>query len=384
MTARVALAHEWLAARAGSEKTFEAMARALPGADLYALTHEGHVPFDLGGRAPSTTFLDRLPAPVRHRRWLLLPLMPLAWRMASRRSYDVVVTSSHACNKGFAPGRAALHLSYCYTPARYLWLSSIDGRGTRANLAALALRGWDRRASEWVDEFAAISTAVRDRIAHCYGRPSRVIHPPVDTEFFRPGGSDDEAGPMPFGGRPFALAVSRMIGYKRLDLAIDACHRARVPLVVAGSGPEEQALRGRADALGAEVRFVIGPDDRTLRALYQAARLLVFPAVEDFGIVPVEAQACGTPVVGIAEGGSLDTIEPGRTGALAPSQDVAAVAGAVEEVLSSPADAGACRQNAERFATDRFVAEFGDWVASHAAARGIELEPARPVPQPAL
>ena len=373
--ARVALAHEWLSGRAGSEKTFEAMARVFPEADLYALSWDRAVPFDFGARSPSTTFLDRLPAGLRSLRALQLPLMPLAWGTASRSRYDVVVTSSHACVKGFRPGRAALHLCYCYTPARYLWLSSLDGRGVGRGAGrwaaagpAAALRAWDRRAAAWVDDFAAISTAVRERVERCYGRAARVIHPPVDTDFFTPG----EPG-EPGWRRDFALAVSRMVGYKRLDLAIDACHRARVPLVVVGSGPEERALRAHAAGLGADVRFVVEPSDEELRALYRSARVLVFPAVDDFGIVAVEAQACGTPVVAVAEGGSLDTVEPGVTGTLVPAQDAALLARAVESVLASPPPADACRRNAARFSADRFAAEFGAWVTAEAAARGIAL-----------
>ena len=373
---RVALAHEWLADRMGSEKTFEAMAAVFPEADLYALTWNRSAAFDFGGRRPATTMLDRLPAVLRDRRDVLLPVMPLAWRVAAKRdAYDVVVTSSHACVKGFGPARRALHLCYCYTPARYLWLSAVErrGRGAAAAIPAAALRAWDRRSVAWVDEFAAISAAVAERIERCYGRQARVIHPPVDTEFFRPGAAAARDGV----DRPFALAVSRMIAYKRLDLAIDACHRARIPLVVAGSGPDEARLRARAAALEADVEFVIGPTDGALRHLYRSAAVLVFPAVEDFGIVPVESQACGTPVVALAEGGSLDTVVPGVTGQLVAAQDAALLARAVEAVLASPPDPDACRAHAERFSAARFAAEFGHWVGGAAAERGIDVAPRR-------
>lgn len=371
--AGLALCHEWLAARDGSEKTFETMAGAFPAADLYALTLNRSAHFDFGGRQPATTFLDGVPGLRRHR-MVQLPLMPLAWRYASGRRYDVVVTSSHACVKGFRPGREALHLSYCYTPMRYLWLASIDTRRRRTSLAAPVehwLRGWDLASVRWVDEFAAISEAVRRRIEELYGRPSRVIHPPVDTSHYTPG--DVTSSP---GG--FALAVSRMVPYKRLDLAIRACHRLGQPLVVAGSGPAETDLRCLAAGLGADVRFVIRPDDGGLRDLYRAADVLVFPAEEDFGIVAVEAQACGTPVVALDRGGTVDTVIPGATGVLVAAQEEDAMAAGIESALNRRWDPAACRRNAERFSVAAFTSRFRSWVFGSAAARGVPLADPRP------
>jgi glycosyltransferase involved in cell wall biosynthesis len=371
--ARLALCHEWLAARHGSEKTFEIMAAAFPGADLYGLTWNRSSGLDFGGRPVGTTFLDRIP-PLRDRRVVQLPLMPLAWRYATRRRYDVVVTSSHACVKGFRPGREALHLSYCYTPMRYLWLASIDTRRRRSPLAAPVerwLRSWDLGSVRWVDGFAAISEAVRRRIEELYGRPSRVIHPPVDTSHYTPPAGE----PSPGG---FALAVSRMVPYKRLDLAIRACHRLGHPLVVAGSGPAEPELRRLAGQLGADVRFVIRPDDGQLRDLYRAAGVLVFPAEEDFGIVAVEAQACGTPVV---PGITVSTVPPrsrATTGVLVGEQDTDAMAAGIETALEGRWDPGACRRSAERFSVAAFTDRFRSWVLEAAASRGITLVDTHP------
>ncbi len=367
----LALCHEWLSARDGSEKTFEAMAAALPRADLYGLTWNQASGLSFGGRSPATTFIDRL-APLRERRVLQLPLMPLAWRYASRSTYEVVVTSSHACAKGFWPARAALHLCYCYTPMRYLWLSSVDSRRRRDKVTAIAerrLRSWDLRSVQWVDEFAAISTAVQLRVRQIYDRPARVIHPPVDTEHFTPRPSPHKDG--------FVLAVSRMVPYKRLDLAIRACHLAGHPLVIAGSGPAEGRLRALAAELSVDARFVIRPDDNALRDLYRSADVLVYPGEEDFGIVPVEAQACGTPVVAYGRGGILDTIVPGTTGVLVAEQDEESFAAAIETALKGRFDAAACRQNAERFSRSRFQEGFVDWLVTSAQARGIAVEDPR-------
>jgi glycosyltransferase involved in cell wall biosynthesis len=344
------------------------MAAALPAADLYALTREPGVPFDFGDRRPRTTFLDR--PSIRGRRQLLLPFMPLAWRYATRGRYDLVITSSHACAKGFWPGRSAVHLSYCYTPMRYVWLPEVDVR-SRLGAAVTTLprrliREWDRRSVRWVDEFAAISTAVQRRIERFYGRASEVVHPPVDTDFFTVA-ADAARG-------DFVLAVSQMLPYKRLDLAILACHALRWPLVVAGVGVEEANLRKLAAELGADVRFVISPSDERLRELYRSARALVFPGIEDFGIVLAEAQACGTPVVAFGEGGSRDIVVDGGTGALVPSQDVGSFRDALEGVLARPPRAEDCRGNAERFSKDLFTRRFLSWVRSGAARHGLSLD----------
>lgn len=365
--ASLAICHEWLSARDGSVKTFEAMARSFPDADLYALTWNRSAVPSFDRRPLTTTFLDRM-APLRERRMVQLPLMPLAWRYACRRRYDVVVTSSHACAKGFWPAREALHLSYCHTPMRYLWLPSVDKRRQANRASAPAerwLKSWDVASTRWVDEFAANSTVVQQRIQAVYGRPSRLIPPPVDTAFFTP----DEAA----GRAGFALAVSRMVPYKRLDLAIRACHRVGHPLVVAGTGPEEPALRALADELGADVWFVVNPDDEELRDLYREADVLIFPAEEDFGIVLVEAQACGVPVVAYGRGGSVDTVLPGVTGVLVPAQDEEALATGITTVLNGPFDPLACRRNAERFSVDRFQRSFVTWVLDAAAARGLDI-----------
>jgi glycosyltransferase involved in cell wall biosynthesis len=355
---RIALAHEWLAARAGSEKTFEAMAGALPDADLYALTREPGVEFDFGGREVTTTFLDRFKA-TRHRRELTLPLMPLAWRWIDLRgSYDKVITSSHACVKAFPPARDALHYCYCHAPLRYAWDPAIDDRAPAVRYALrpalAALRKWDLRSAGDVDHFAANSSAVRDRIARLYGRESRVIHPPVDTEWYTPGPGSDREG---------VLAVSRFIPYKRIDLAIEACAKAGIGLTVAGSGPGEANLRRLAAHSASDVNFEIAPSDERLRELYRSSLAVVFPANEDFGIVPVEAQACGTPVVALDVGGARDTVVDGETGYRIGDASVDLMAEAIAAVAEGRMEQAACRRNAERFSTARFVTELVEWIS---------------------
>jgi glycosyltransferase involved in cell wall biosynthesis len=361
----MALCHEWLHDRHGSEKTFEQMAKTFPDADLYALTFNPSSGMGFDGRSVATTFLDRA-GPLRSRRALLLPLMPLAWRLASRQPYDVVVSSSHACAKGFWPGRRALHLCYCYTPMRYVWLPELDRRrrsGPVSTLGRKVLRRWDLESVKWVDDFAVISTAVKERVERIYSRPARVIHPPVDTEFYTPGSDADR--------KDFAVAVSRFVPYKRLDLAVRACRVAGLPLVVAGAGPEEAALRELARDLGAEVEFAIDPADEAIRDLFRSARVCLFPAEEDFGIVAVESQACGTPVVALGRGGSLDTVMHGLTGVHVAEQSVHELTAGIDAVVQGGFSPQDCRGNAERFSIHRFRQELRDWVAGRAAEAGL-------------
>lgn len=344
--------------RAGSEKTFEAMAQAYPEADLYALTWDREAQFDFGGREVTTTFLDRSSLS-RDRRELALPLMSLAWKAIDVHDiYDTVLTSSHAFVRSFPPAKAAKHFCYCHTPLRYAWVPEIDGRTSRRipgkGAAFAALRRWDRATAKNVDWFAANSTTVRDRIRSSYGRDAVVIHPPVDTAYYDL--------PESVTSRSGALAVSRFVPYKSVRLAIEACAAAGVPLTVAGKGPEEESLRELAMKLKAEVSFEISPPDERLRELYRTSSALVFPANEDFGIIPVEAQACGAPVVALDEGGAIDTVVQGETGLRVAHQNVASFAAAIREVVSSPPAPEACRRNAERFSVQRFISELRAWM----------------------
>jgi glycosyltransferase involved in cell wall biosynthesis len=241
---------------------------------------------------------------------------------------------------------------------RYAWNAEIDSRHpplARPLMATslAAFRQWDRRAACDVDHFAANSSEVRERIRRAYGRDAVVIAPPVDVDFFTP---DDTAK------EGFALAVSRFIPYKRIDIAIKAAARAGVPLVVAGFGPEEARLRRLADSLRASVRFEIEPSDERLRDLYRQASVLVFAAHEDFGIVPVEAQACGTPVIGPDVGGIRDTVIEGVTGRRLGVATVDAYAEAILAAFEQPFSAAECRSNAESFSTARFQSRLRSWL----------------------
>jgi glycosyltransferase involved in cell wall biosynthesis len=206
---------------------------------------------------------------------------------------------------------------------------------------------WDAGTAGRVNRFLANSQYVAGRIRRYYNRRSTVVYPPVDTEFYRP----DPSGPS----GPGALVVSALVPYKRLDIALEACRLARVPLKVVGQGPEEARLRG---ASGADVQWLGWRSDEEIRELYGQAAVVLLPGTEDFGIVPVEAQACGTPVVAYAEGGARETVIPGHTGALVDEPSAAAFAAAIRDIVDRAPDRGAIRANAERFSVAEFKRRF--------------------------
>ena len=362
---RIALVHEWLDQRAGSEKVFERIAQLLPDAELFALSMTPDCELDLGGRAVQTTILGH--KLVRDRRALSLLAMPLVWsRTTSPSRYDLVISSSHAFARYFAPARDTLHLSYCHAPLRYAWSAGRDRRGPPPvrSLAAMVrpvIRRLDRASVRWTESFAANSRETAERIRRFYDRPAKVVYPPVDVEFF--------GLPCPIRRGAYLLAVSRFVPYKRVDLVITAAALAGLPLVVAGSGPLERSLRKFARArYPGSVHFVVRPSDVTLRNLYAGAAALVFPAFEDFGIVAVEAQAAGTSVVALSHGGCVDTVIDGRTGALVGRQSADAFAAAIRRVTEDPPRPDACRANARRFSIEAFDRRFTDWVLTAVAA----------------
>ncbi|NAZ86379.1 glycosyltransferase [Kineococcus indalonis] len=359
---RTAVVHEWVAARAGAEQVFEALAATWPEADLYALSRAPGVPLELGGRTVRTTALDH--PLTRDRRAATLPLMPLAWRALGRgQGYDLVVTSHHAfatANRLVRPGGA--HLAYVHSPARYVWSPELDGRGASPLLAPARrlLAGVDRRAAARLTAVAANSAEVARRVERFWGREATVVHPPVDVERFA-GPAGPDLLDLPEG---YLLALGRFVPYKNHALVVDVAERLRRPAVLAGAGPLAGALRRRAEAASVPVLVLEAPGPAAVGELLRRAGALLFPAVEDFGIVPVEAMAAGTPVVAPDRGGAAETVLDGVTGALVAEQRADAYARAVARAEAcSP---GACRQRAREFGPDRFRERLTAWVAEHA------------------
>ena len=367
--ARVALVHDWLTGMRGGEKVLEAIAGLFPGAPIYTLIHlPGKVGGPLEDHPIHTSFLQRIPGIGRHYR-TFLPLFPSAIEDFDLGAYDLVISTSHCVAKGIIPGPDAKHLCYCHTPMRYAWdqehVYFPKRRGPAArlrNLALTALRAWDVASLPRVDGFAANSSFVAQRIARYYARPAEVIPPPVDVERFRQGLNPDDLSPSATTpqGQPrsgdYALMVSALSPYKRVDLAIEACRRRGLDLRVVGSGPEEKQLRRLA---GPHVHFEGRVDDDTLRRLYQEARLFVQPGLEDFGIAAVESLASGTPVVAWGRGGVRDIVEDGHHGVLydVPSDEDAlpALDAAIDKSLQIGFNKLELVRRAEAFSRTRFT-----------------------------
>jgi glycosyltransferase involved in cell wall biosynthesis len=380
--ARIAVVHDWLVTWGGGENVLAEILALYPEADLYALVD--FLPDDarvrLGGRRAATTFLQRLPGAQRHFR-KLLPWFPRAIESLDLAPYDLVLSVSHAVAKGVRTTATQRHACYCLTPMRYAWdlrdtyLDTVGVRGplrVAANRILDRLRRWDRDTSSRVTRFAAISSFIAARVRENYGRDATVIYPPVDTDYFRPG--DDTAR------RKSYFTASRWVPYKRIDAIVQAFQR--LPdrqLVVAGAGPEAARIRALA---GDNVTFTGELDRDSLREHMRHARAFLFAAEEDFGIAPLEAQACGTPVIAYGRGGARETIAgaagPGRSGLFFEQQSGASIADAIVtfESLQPSITAFACRHNAERFATARFVREFAAFVDAELSMTDFNSRPA--------
>lgn len=345
---KVALVHDWLTGTRGGEKVLLELARLFPEATLFTLFHfPGTVPPEIERLDIRTTFVQKLVSPERNYRHLL-PLFPVAAESWDLAGFDLVVSSSHCVAKNARRARGAVHVCYCHTPVRYLhdqFGEYLRGRSLPVRVAASAVRAplaaWDRRTAGRVDAFLANSRNVAGRIERLYGRPSRVVPPPADTDFFTPAPRE----------RKGYLVVSALAPYKRLDDAVLAARRAGLPLTIAGFGPEEGRLRASA---GETVRFAGTPSDEVLREMYRSAEAVLMPGEEDFGIVPVEAQACGTPVVALGRGGALETVKDGETGVLYPEPGPEWLLGAIDRLARLRFNPAALAENALRFSRDSF------------------------------
>jgi glycosyltransferase involved in cell wall biosynthesis len=346
----VALVHEWFGATGGSENVFLAISELFPHATGYVLWRDQDA---RRGLHFQESWLAR--TPLRRSKALALPLMPLAWRTLARTGYDVVISSSHAFAHTVRFGSAAhtRYLSYVHSPARYVWSPAFDSRGSTGLLAGprRLLQGADVRLSRHVHSYAVNSREVQSRVRQYWKRDARVINPPVDVDYF---------ATATRGNGDYLLGVGRWIPYKNFDLMIEIADAARLPLVIAGSGPEEAALRRAAAKVSVPVVFEHRPSRERLRDLYAGAKALLYPAHEDFGIIPVEAMATGTPVVGMRRGGLLETVVPGETGFLLEGSDPVGYASALREV--DRLDRARIAAHAWSFSADVFTAELAVWV----------------------
>ena len=364
---KIAVVHEWLVNIAGSEKVLAEILKIWPAADLFAVVDflNPDERAKLLGKKAITTFVQRLPQ-AKKRYQTYLPLMPIAIEQLDLSGYDLIISSSHAVAKGVLIGPDQTHVSYVHSPIRYAWdfqhqylRESGMEKGLKSSIARLILhyvRMWDQRTAAGVDHFVANSAFIGRRILKAYRRPAHVIYPPVDTEAFVVREDKDD----------FYLTASRMVPYKKIPLIVEAFSAMpEKKLVVIGDGPEF----GKSKALATPNVTLMGYQSfDVLRDHMQRAKAFVFAAEEDFGITPVEAQACGTPIIAYGRGGAVETVvglESERpTGVFYYEQSPQAMRAAVELFESEIGrfSASACRQNAERFSALRFKTEFKDYV----------------------
>ena len=353
---RVALVHDWLTGMRGGEKVLEVLCELFPDADLFTLVHRrGSVSATIERHRIRTSLVQRLPfGTARYRSYL--PIFPFAIEQFAFDGYDLVISSSHCAAKAVVvPGRAR-HVSYCHSPMRYAWdqfeeyfgparVGTLMSRWCYRPLLARMAR-WDAATAPRVHRFLANSRHVAGRIRRYYNRDSTVVYPPVDTTFFHPSPADT-APPAS------ALVVSALVPYKRVDRAIEACALAGLPLRIAGDGPDHDRLARQA---GDTVTFLGRVSDETLRDEYRAARVVILPGEEDFGIAPLEAQACGRPVVALARGGALETVRNGQTGLLFPEPTAESLATTLRAALGWNFDEFHIRDHAVGFSRDQHAA----------------------------
>ncbi len=359
-----ALAHDWLNQAGGAESVLETFHGMYPQAPIYtSMFAPRRLPAAYGQWDIRTSFMQRLPGVAGHHQ-AYLPLYPLAFGRLDLSAYDLVISNASAFCKGVRTRPGAVHLCYCLTPTRFLWMYpeyvAREGLGLlpRAILPPVIrlLRAWDRAAADRVTAFAAISVAVQERIRRFYGRESEIIYPPVAEAAFHPVTQAEPGG--------YFLSVGRLIPYKRVDLAVRAFSQLGLPLVVIGDGRDRAALERLA---GPNVRFLGRVSEEEKRRYLAGCRAFLFPGEEDFGIAPLEAQAAGKPVIAFAAGGALDTIQEGITGEYFRQPTVESLAEAVRRFDPSRYDPAACVANARRFDTANFRRSWQAFAARYVA-----------------
>lgn len=374
---RVALVHHWLTGMRGGEKVLEALCELFPAADIFTLVcDEGRISEKLRRHRIITSFIQRLPMGLTKFRGYL-PLFPMAAGQWDFAGYDLVLSCDASLVKAVHVPEGTPHVCYCHSPPRYLWDLYELYRSREASavqrllmpMVAKYLRGVDYRAAQRVTHFIGNSRAVADRIRRHYGREAMVVYPPVETGYYGEGLRGQGAkGPREKGDEGYYLFVGQLVAYKRADLAVEAMAELGRRLVVVGDGPQ----RGRLERMaGGGVTFAGAVSDDQLRELYAGCRALLFPNEEDFGIVPVEAQAAGAPVIALAKGGGLETVVDGVTGMYFAKESAAGLVEAVRrfEAMEDRFTVEACRANARRFERGVFVEAMREYLATVMSAR---------------
>lgn len=357
---RVAIVHDWLTDNGGAEKVLGAILELFPQADVFTLLRSDKFnDSQINKRKLTTSFIQRLPGASKYYR-NYLPLFPIAVEQFDFSNYDLVLSSSYCVAKGVITGPDQLHISYCHSPMRYAWdlqfqylkeaglEHSFKGKITRLILSRLRL--WDYSSSARVDFFISNSEFIKKRILKCYRRTSEVIYPPVDVDKFEL--NESKAN--------YYFTCSRLVQYKKIQLIVEAFNKMPDKrLIVAGTGPEFDKIKTIANSnieLLGYVQFA------ELKSLIEQAKCFVFAAEEDFGIIPVEAQACGTPVIAYGKGGCLETVIDSKTGLFFYEQNIEAIVDAVSKFEEMRWDFDAIRKHAENFSLNKFKSNFLSFV----------------------
>ncbi|MEX0650157.1 MAG: glycosyltransferase [Candidatus Andersenbacteria bacterium] len=355
---RIALVHDYLTQFGGAERVLEALMELFPNAPVFTLVYDKDRLGNIDERRLRPSFLQRLPGTQRSHRYFPLALMPLAIEQFNLKDFDVILSATHSFSKGIIHPSRTLHISYCFTPTRYAWDDSHKyvrefSRSTFfqkfAPLALSYIRQWDYYASQRVDCYVTLSHHVARRIKKYYNREAVVVYPPVDVKRFAVSSTD----------KGYYLVVSRMLPYKRVDLAVAACEKLGRILKVVGTGPEFEDLRRRR---GQHTEFLGFVPDEELPALYAGAKALLFPQEEDFGITPLEAAASGKPTIAYRAGGAVETVVEGVTGIFFEEQTPAALVEAIVRFESQRFDPLTIRSHAEKFDRQRFLDEMRELV----------------------
>lgn len=335
----------------GGEKCLEVLCELFPEAPLYTIIHEkGRLSPRIEAMDIRTSFVQQLPLGISHYRHFL-PLLPKAIESFDLQGYDLIISTSHCVAKGAIPGPEAYHISYLHAPMRYVWDAfntyfrtprTTPSVRIAAEMMRPYLKRWDRESAARVHTFLCNSRNVREKIREYYQREAQVIHPPVDLEHFRPGDVKQN----------YYLMIGAFAPNKRVDLAIDVFNRLQLPLKIVGKGQDETYCRGLA---GPTIEFLGELESGKLRPLYQQARAFVFPGEDDFGITPLEAQACGTPVLAYAAGGALETVRE-STGIFFQQQTVEGLSEAVQQMEARHLEFQSedFQENVQRFSRERY------------------------------
>lgn len=361
---RVALVHDYLNQYGGGERVLEALMEIFPEAPIFTLLYDEEKTLGrFRGRVAKTSLLDFPLVWENHR--LFIPLMPMAANFLDLgNDYDLIISDSAGYAKGIHYGKNTKHISYIHTPLRYAWEAENYFDGEKGKLLVSAfrpildyLKNWDYQAGQKPDVLIANSQFIADKIKNYYGREAKVIYPPVDMSKFCY--SHIRANES----MNYYLAVGRLLHYKRFDLIIDAFAKLDLPLKIVGSGPEQEKLKAQSEKLKAKVEFIpFVKSEEELRKLYNDAEALIFPQVEDFGLVAAEAQACGTPVIAYAGGGALEIVKDGKTGIFFNQQTTESLIDAVEKFEKTKFTRSSIARSAKKFSKDNFAKQFIDLV----------------------